>query len=102
MRAIVVSAILGFVFNIMVLKLGFTTGIIPSLNIAAGLLGYAFTQGWATVVAKTPVLTRLLGARPFTRQENTVIQTCIVSCYGLAFSGKLVIVARITVCANLH
>ncbi|KAF9604749.1 hypothetical protein IFM89_009701, partial [Coptis chinensis] len=25
--------------------------------------------------------------KPFTRQENTVIQTCVVACYGLAFSG---------------
>ncbi|KAG0490197.1 hypothetical protein HPP92_007060 [Vanilla planifolia] len=25
--------------------------------------------------------------RPFTRQENTVIQTCVVACYGIAFSG---------------
>lgn len=25
--------------------------------------------------------------KPFTKQENTVIQTCVVACYGLAFSG---------------
>ncbi|GJX11871.1 probable metal-nicotianamine transporter YSL6 [Tanacetum coccineum] len=35
----------------------------------------SFEKGWYVVV------------KPFTRQENTVIQTCVVACYGLAFSG---------------
>ncbi|KAJ0779563.1 putative oligopeptide transporter, OPT superfamily [Helianthus annuus] len=40
LRAFVVSAILGVMFSFIVMKLNLTTGIIPSLNVAAGLLGF--------------------------------------------------------------
>ena len=82
-RGLVVSAILGSLFCIITHKLNLTVGVIPSLNVAAGLLGFFLVKSWSGVVEKLG-----FGGRPFTRQENTVIQTCVVACYGLAFSGK--------------
>lgn len=76
------SAVLGVLFCIITHKLNLTVGIIPSLNVAAGLLGFFFVKSW------TGLLSRLgFSVSPFTKQENTVIQTCVVACYGLAFSG---------------
>lgn len=81
-RGLVVSAVLGTLFCIITHKLNLTVGIIPSLNVAAGLLGFFMVKSW------TELLTKLgFSVKPFTRQENTVIQTCVVACYGLAFSG---------------
>lgn len=83
-RGLVVSALLGALFCIITHKLNLTVGIIPSLNVAAGLLGFFFVKSWTAFLSKLG-----LHVRPFTRQENTVIQTCVVACYGLAFSGTL-------------
>lgn len=83
-RGILVSILLGAMFCIITHKLNFVIGVIPSLNVAAGLLGFFFIKLW------TGTLSQLgFWSKPFTRQENTVIQTTVVSCYGLAFSGKL-------------
>ncbi|XP_068639258.1 probable metal-nicotianamine transporter YSL7 [Aristolochia californica] len=81
-RAFTVSAVLGIFFSFIVMKLNLTTGIIPSLNVAAGLLGFFFVKIWTTLLEKCGML-----KQPFTRQENTVIQTCVVACSGIAFSG---------------
>ncbi|WJX81160.1 putative metal-nicotianamine transporter ysl6 [Trifolium repens] len=81
-RGLVVSAVLGCLFCIITHKLNLTVGIIPSLNVAAGLLGFFFVKTWTGLLTKIGIFTK-----PFTRQENTVIQTCVVACYGLAFSG---------------
>ncbi|XP_021299193.1 probable metal-nicotianamine transporter YSL6 [Herrania umbratica] len=81
-RGLAVSALLGTLFCIITHKLNLTVGIIPSLNVGAGLLGFFFLKSW------TGFLTKLgFQVLPFTKQENTVIQTCVVACYGLAFSG---------------
>ncbi|KAK7305598.1 hypothetical protein VNO77_43504 [Canavalia gladiata] len=82
LRAIVVSFVLAVLFTFIVMKLNLTTGIIPSLNISAGLLGFFFVKTWTTLLAKSGLL-----MQPFTRQENTVIQTCVVAASGIAFSG---------------
>ncbi|XP_027184507.1 probable metal-nicotianamine transporter YSL6 [Coffea eugenioides] len=81
-RGLLVSALLGVLFCIITHKLNLTVGIIPSLNVAAGLLGFFFVKSWTALLSKLG-----LSVHPFTRQENTVIQTCVVACYGLAFSG---------------
>ncbi|RWW62568.1 hypothetical protein BHE74_00030290 [Ensete ventricosum] len=81
-RAFVVSFFLAVMFSVIVMKLNLTTGIIPSLNVAAGLLGFFFVKLWTKGLESTGLL-----RTPFTRQENTVIQTCVVAAYGLAFSG---------------
>ncbi|KAI3454288.1 hypothetical protein Pfo_010951 [Paulownia fortunei] len=82
MRAFAVSFLLSVMFCFIVMKLNLTTGIIPSLNVSAGLLGFFFVKTWTKVIAKSGML-----RQPFTRQENTVIQTCVVAASGIAFSG---------------
>ena len=83
-RAFVVSFVLSILFSIIVMKLNLTTGIIPSLNVSAGLLGFFFVKTWTKLLHKSGLL-----RQPFTRQENTVIQTCVVASSGIAFSGLL-------------
>ena len=82
-RAIVTSFILSIVFNFIVCKLNLTTGVIPSLNVAAGLLGFAILKGYTSILSQFGLM-----KQPFTRQENTVIQTCVVASSGIAFSSK--------------
>ncbi|KAG2664240.1 hypothetical protein I3760_16G071600 [Carya illinoinensis] len=82
MRVFVVSFFLSILFTFIVMKLNLTTGIIPSLNVSAGLLGFFFVRTWTRLLHKSGLL-----KQPFTRQENTVIQTCVVASSGIAFSG---------------
>ncbi|KAF2309639.1 hypothetical protein GH714_004405 [Hevea brasiliensis] len=80
-RAFGVSFVLSILFSFIVMKLNLTTGIIPSLNVSAGLLGFFFVRTWTKILEKSGLL-----KHPFTRQENTVIQTCVVAYSGIAFS----------------
>lgn len=82
-RAFGVSFLLSIMFSFIVMKLNLTTGIIPSLNVAAGLLGFFFVKSFTKLLEKSGLL-----RQPFTRQENTVIQTCVVAASGIAFSGN--------------
>lgn len=82
-RAFVVGFLLSVMFNVIVMKLSLTTGIIPSLNVSASLLGFFLVRLWTSAIERMGFL-----KQPFTRQENTVIQTCVVSAYGIAFSGN--------------
>uniref|UniRef100_J3LZQ0 Uncharacterized protein n=1 Tax=Oryza brachyantha TaxID=4533 RepID=J3LZQ0_ORYBR len=70
-------------FSVIVMKLNLTTGIIPSLNVSAGLLGFFFVRLWTAAVERLGLLRQPV----LTRQENTVIQTCVVAAYDIAFSG---------------
>ncbi|XP_073044709.1 probable metal-nicotianamine transporter YSL7 [Primulina eburnea] len=81
-RAFFASFVLSVLFTFIVMKLNLTTGIIPSLNVSAGLLGFFFVKIWTKFLEKYGLL-----KQPFTRQENTVIQTCVVASSGIAFSG---------------
>ncbi|KAF7808643.1 putative metal-nicotianamine transporter YSL7 [Senna tora] len=81
-RSVVTSFVLSIVFNFIVCKLNLTTGVIPSLNVAAGLLGFAVLKSYTAMLRKLG-----LAHLPFTRQENTVIQTCVVASSGIAFSS---------------
>ncbi|KAK9992771.1 hypothetical protein SO802_022474 [Lithocarpus litseifolius] len=81
-RAFVVSFVLSILFSFIVMKFNLTTGIIPSLNVSAGLLGFFFVNTWTKLLQKAGLL-----RQPFTRQENTVIQTCVVASSGISFSG---------------
>ncbi|KAJ7942685.1 Oligopeptide transporter [Quillaja saponaria] len=82
LRSMVTSFILSIVFNFIVCKLNLTTGVIPSINVAAGLLGFAVVKSYTALLEKAGLL-----QQPFTRQENTVIQTCVVASSGIAFSS---------------
>ncbi|EAZ24008.1 hypothetical protein OsJ_07733 [Oryza sativa Japonica Group] len=69
-RGVVAAALIGFVFSVIVMKIALTTGLVPTLNISAALLAFLALRGW------TRALERLgFSPRPFTRQENTVVQT---------------------------
>ncbi|KAL1319008.1 hypothetical protein AAHE18_15G246600 [Arachis hypogaea] len=81
-RAFAVSLVLSILFSFIVMKLNLTTGIIPSLNVSAGLLGFFFIKIWTKFLQGSGML-----KQPFTRQENTVIQTCVVASSGIAFNG---------------
>ncbi|PQQ02843.1 putative metal-nicotianamine transporter YSL7 [Prunus yedoensis var. nudiflora] len=81
-RAFFISFVLSVLFSVIVMKLNLTTGIIPSLNVSAGLLGFFFVRTWTKFLDRCGLL-----KQPFTRQENTVIQTCVVASSGIAFSG---------------
>ena len=83
LRALSVSALLGAMFSVIVMKLNLTTGIIPSLNVSAGLLGFFLLTSWTKLLDKAGVAS----VRPFTRQENTVVQTCVVACASMTYSG---------------
>lgn len=95
-RAFVVAFLLAVMFSVIVMKLNLTTGIIPSLNVSAGLLGFFFVRMWTGVLEKCGIL-----RQPFTRQENTVIQTAVVAAYGLAFSGMFTFFS-VTFCRFCH
>uniref|UniRef100_A0A0E0K306 Uncharacterized protein n=1 Tax=Oryza punctata TaxID=4537 RepID=A0A0E0K306_ORYPU len=87
-RGMVAALLIGFVYTVIIMKLALTTGIIPTLNVSAALLAFLALRGWT----RAPAL--LVGAtatssfrRPFTSQENTVVQTCAVACYTMGFGG---------------
>ncbi|XP_040996100.1 probable metal-nicotianamine transporter YSL5 [Juglans microcarpa x Juglans regia] len=81
-RAFAVSFVLSILFTFIIMKLNLTTGIIPALNVPAGLFGFFFIKTWTKLLHNSGLL-----KQPFTRQENTVIQTCVVASSGIAFSG---------------
>uniref|UniRef100_A0A0E0KTD7 Uncharacterized protein n=1 Tax=Oryza punctata TaxID=4537 RepID=A0A0E0KTD7_ORYPU len=81
-RGMVAALLIGVVYTVIVMKLSLTTGLIPTLNVSAALLAFLALRGW------THALDRLgIASRPFTRQENTVIQTCAVACYTIGYGG---------------
>ncbi|XP_056160190.1 metal-nicotianamine transporter YSL3-like [Syzygium oleosum] len=81
-RGIVASVAIGIIYSVIVMKLNLTTGLVPNLNVSAALLAYVFIRTWTKLLHKARIVTT-----PFTRQENTIIQTCAVACYGIAFGG---------------
>ncbi|KAL2527513.1 Metal-nicotianamine transporter YSL3 [Abeliophyllum distichum] len=81
-RGIVASLFIGIIYSIIVMKLNLTTGLVPNLNVSAALLAFVFIRTWTKLLKKANFVTS-----PFTRQENTIIQTCAVACYSIAVGG---------------
>lgn len=81
-RGLVVSILLGIVYSVIVMKLNLTTGLVPNLNVSAALLAFLIIRSWTNVLQRAGYVTR-----PFTKQENTMIQTCAVACYSIAVGG---------------
>lgn len=81
-RGVVSSIIIGSLYSIIAMKLNLTTGITPNLNVSAALLAFVFMRSWTKMLHKFGITTT-----PFTRQENTMIQTCSVACYSIAVGG---------------
>lgn len=81
-RGLVASAIIGIIYCIIIMRISLTTGLSPNLNVSVALLAFIFIQSWTKILEKTS-----FSSVPFTRQENTMIQTCAVACYSIAISG---------------
>ncbi|CAH1446628.1 unnamed protein product [Lactuca virosa] len=81
-RGLVASLLIGIMYSVIVMKLNLTTGLVPNLNVSAALLAFVFIRTWTKLVHKAGFVTT-----PFTRQENTIIQTCAVACYSIAVGG---------------
>ncbi|KAI6701944.1 hypothetical protein NL676_011080 [Syzygium grande] len=81
-RGVVVSIVIGAIYSIIAMKLNLTTGLVPNLNVSAALLAFVFIRTWTKMLHRAGYVTR-----PFTRQENTMIQTCAVACYSIAVGG---------------
>lgn len=81
-RGVIASALIGSIYSIIAMKLNLTTGLTPNLNVSAALLAFIFIRTWTKLLEKLGIATV-----PFTRQENTMIQTCSVACYGIAVGG---------------
>lgn len=81
-RALAASLALGVALSGVMMNLVFTSGIIPLLNISAALLGFFFLKAWTGLLGQLGV-----PHRPFTRQENAVVQTCVVACASMTYSG---------------
>ncbi|KAF2313518.1 hypothetical protein GH714_011395 [Hevea brasiliensis] len=81
-RGVLVSVVIGAIYSVITMKLNLTTGLVPNLNVSAALLAFVFIRTWTKML-------RMAGfvAKPFTRQENTMIQTCAVACYSIAVGG---------------
>jgi hypothetical protein len=81
-RSVVASVVLGTVLTFMSMRIGLTAGVGPAFNIVASLLGFFVIKSWTRLLARFGV-----ASQPFTRQENVVLQTCIISCATLSFYG---------------
>ncbi|XP_022034808.1 metal-nicotianamine transporter YSL3 [Helianthus annuus] len=81
-RGVVASLLIGIMYSVIVMKLNLTTGLVPNLNVSAALLAFVFIRTWTKMLHKAGFTTT-----PFTRQENTIIQTCAVACYSIAVGG---------------
>ncbi|KAL0875189.1 hypothetical protein Bca101_024894 [Brassica carinata] len=81
-RGIVASLIIGIIYSVIVMKLNLTTGLVPTLNVSAALSAFVFLRSWTKLLTKAGIVTK-----PFTKQENTVVQTCAVACYSVTIGG---------------
>ncbi|XP_050235953.1 metal-nicotianamine transporter YSL3-like [Mercurialis annua] len=81
-RGIIASIIIGIIYSVIVMKLNLTTGLVPNLNVSAALIAFVFIRTWTKLLHKAGFVTK-----PFTPQENTIIQTCSVACYSISVGG---------------
>lgn len=82
LRGLIASLAIGIMYSVIVMKLNLTTGLVPTFNVSAALLAFVFLRSWTKILHKAGFT-----ASPFTRQENTVVQTCVVACYSIAVGG---------------
>lgn len=82
LRGLTVSIFIGIMYSVIAMKLNLTTGLAPNLNVSAALIAFVLIRTWTKVLQKAGYV-----SRPFTRQENTMIQTCAVACYSISVGG---------------
>ncbi|KAL6658391.1 hypothetical protein ACP70R_003977 [Stipagrostis hirtigluma subsp. patula] len=81
-RSVAVSVVLGVTMSAVGMKLNLVAGYLSSLAIPAVLLGFVLPPVWVRV---NDLLE--MAHVPFTRQENTVIQTFVFACSNIAYTG---------------
>jgi hypothetical protein len=84
LRGMAASLAVGTMYCVIVMKLNLTTGLVPTLNVSSALIAFAILRCWTQALSRLGIATR-----PFTRQENSVVQTCAVACYSIAVGGHL-------------
>ncbi|XP_073526564.1 uncharacterized protein [Phyllobates terribilis] len=82
LRGVIVSIILGSIYSIISMRFSLTTGIGINLNVSTGLTAFVAIRSWTKLMENIG-----FSVAPFTKQENTMIQTCAVACYTIAQSG---------------
>ncbi|GKV04012.1 hypothetical protein SLEP1_g16230 [Rubroshorea leprosula] len=82
LRGVFVSIFIGSIYSVIAMKLSLTAGMIPHLNVSVALLAFIFIRTGTKVLKKAGIM-----SKPFTQQENTMIQTCAVACYSTAVGG---------------
>ena len=92
-RGLIASLVVGVIYSVIATKLNLTTGLVPNLNVSAALLGFVFIRGWTKLLEKANIV-----STPFTRQENTIIQTCAVACYSISVGGSYYIFYFVQIC----
>ncbi|CAA2988520.1 probable metal-nicotianamine transporter YSL7 [Olea europaea subsp. europaea] len=81
-RAFVVSFVLSVKICFIIMKLNFGVSPIPSFTVASSVLGFFYVKILIKTLEKAGML-----KQPWTRQEITVIQTCVSASTGISFSG---------------
>ncbi|KAL6850250.1 hypothetical protein ACP4OV_020877 [Aristida adscensionis] len=81
-RSVAASVVLGAVFSFMSMRLGLTTGLVPSFNVSASLTCFFAISSWVRLLGRCGLATPA-----FTRQENVVVQTCVIACATLSLYG---------------
>ncbi|PUZ48845.1 hypothetical protein GQ55_7G278500 [Panicum hallii var. hallii] len=81
-RSVAVGVVLGVVLSAVAMKLSLTAVYLPFLAIPAGLMSFFLSRWWVRLLDGCGV-----AQLPFTRQENAVIQTFVVSCANIAYTG---------------
>ncbi|GKC13736.1 oligopeptide transporter OPT superfamily protein [Tanacetum coccineum] len=79
---VVASFIIGSIYSIIAMKLNLTTGTTLNMNVSTALLAFVFMRSWTKMLQNSGI-----SSVPFTRHENTMIQTCSVACYSIAIGG---------------
>jgi hypothetical protein len=98
-RALVVSLVLGTLFTVLLLKLRLTAGLIfTPAYMHPGLVGFSCIKAWVTIVERCGIL-----GQPFTRQENTMIQVCVLAIIRVAVNGKFNVLSQnITLISTIY
>ncbi|KAF6983137.1 hypothetical protein CFC21_001412 [Triticum aestivum] len=96
-RAVIVSVVLSIVFSFVILKIHMSTGVVPGMNMAVSVLSFALLKWFISLVR-----TCGLPTSPFTRQENLLVLTTVVTVINLAITGgcALYIVSMTSVVAK--
>ena len=83
-RAMFVSLLLSVVFGFVTLQIQMSAGVVPGLNMPISVLSFIFLK-WFVSLLRT---CGLPGSSPFTRQENLLVLTTVVTVGNLALTGK--------------